>query len=150
MTINRIWHGWTSKINADAYHALLCAEVFPGIEAQKIRGFRAITLLRRETNDEVEFVTNMIFDSISDVISFQGEYFERAYIPEAARKLLDRWDVFSQHYAVLEERRYPDGSFVSADATSATSSTICAAPTSSNAENRFDIATSPSDGQDKR
>ncbi|HUF45106.1 MAG TPA: hypothetical protein VMN43_07160 [Aestuariivirgaceae bacterium] len=28
--IARIWHGWTEPANADAYEALLRAEVFPG------------------------------------------------------------------------------------------------------------------------
>ena len=30
--IGRIWHGWTTQANADAYEALLKREILPGIE----------------------------------------------------------------------------------------------------------------------
>ena len=45
--IARIWHGWTSPGNADAYEALLKAEIFPGIAAKGVEGYRGIRLLRR-------------------------------------------------------------------------------------------------------
>ena len=48
MAIKRIWRGWTTKDNADAYEALLCDQVFPGIEARNIAGYRGIELLRRD------------------------------------------------------------------------------------------------------
>lgn len=35
MATKRIWHGWTTPENADAYQQLLHDEVFPGIEAKK-------------------------------------------------------------------------------------------------------------------
>jgi hypothetical protein len=35
MATKRIWHGWTTPENADAYQQLLHDEVFPGIEAEK-------------------------------------------------------------------------------------------------------------------
>lgn len=104
MTINRIWHGWTTLQNADTYQALLHREVFPGIEAKGIKGYCGITLLKRELPDEVEFVTIMTFDSIDDVIAFQGEDYAQCYVPDAARALLKRWDVRSAHYEVLERR----------------------------------------------
>jgi hypothetical protein len=53
--ICRIWHGWTTEANADAYERLLRSEVFPGILRRKISGFQTIDLLRRsmpEGNDE--------------------------------------------------------------------------------------------------
>jgi hypothetical protein len=104
MAINRIWHGWTTPENADTYQALLHREVFPGIEAKGINGYRGITLLRRELPDEVEFVTIMTFDSIDDVIAFQGEDYEQCYVPDAARDVLKRWDELSAHYEIIERR----------------------------------------------
>ena len=50
--IARIWHGWTSPENADAYEALLKAEIFPGIAAKGVEGYRGIRLLRRPMADE--------------------------------------------------------------------------------------------------
>ena len=102
LTIKRIWHGWTSPDNAEAYQALLHREVFPGIEAKDIGGYRGITLLRRVLPKEIEFVTIMTFDSIDDVIAFQGEDYEQCYVPESARTLLKRWEERSAHYEVIE------------------------------------------------
>ena len=54
--ISRIWHGWTAPENADAYEALLRAEILPRI-ARKNEGFASVHLLRRDAGGEVEFVT---------------------------------------------------------------------------------------------
>ena len=72
MTIKRVWHGWTTPENADKYQHLLHNEVFPGIEAKKIPGYRSIESFRRDKRDEVEFVTIITFDSLQNVIDFQG------------------------------------------------------------------------------
>ncbi len=52
MAIKRIWHGWTTKENADIYEDLLRNEVFPGIEKKNIPGYRRIELLRRDIGDD--------------------------------------------------------------------------------------------------
>lgn len=106
MTIKRVWHGWTTPANADAYEELLREEVFPGIEAKQIPGYRSIQLWRREHGNEVEFVTMMTFDSLQNVIDFQGENYERAYVPDAAQKVLKHWDNLSAHYETRESRNY--------------------------------------------
>ena len=98
--ICRLWHGWTTSANADAYERLLREEVFVGIASREIAGFRGIELLRRATDDDVEFVTLMWFESLDDVRQFAGEDHETAVVPEAARKLLRRFDATSAHYEV--------------------------------------------------
>ncbi len=106
MAIKRIWHGWTTPENAPRYEAVLRSEVFPSIEAKKIPGYRSIELLRRDHGDEVEFITIMTFDELQNLVDFQGEDYQRAYVPDAAQKVLKRWDETSQHYEVLEHRSY--------------------------------------------
>ena len=106
MTIKRVWHGWTTPENAAAYEKLLHDEVFPGIEAKQIPGYRSIELWRRDLADEVEFSTIMTFDSLQNVIDFQGKNYEQAYVPDAARKVLKRWDESSLHYETRETRNY--------------------------------------------
>jgi len=98
--ISRIWHGWTTPGNADAYEALLKEEVFTGIRNRQIAGFREIQLYRRSLGDEVEFVTVMWFDSLDAVRAFAGEDYEVAVVPAKARALLSRFDARSQHYEV--------------------------------------------------
>jgi antibiotic biosynthesis monooxygenase (ABM) superfamily enzyme len=102
--ISRIWHGWTTPVNADKYEALLKEEIFVGIENRQIPGFRSIQLLRREVGAEVEFVTIMSFDSLDAVREFVGEDYQAAVVPEKARTVLSRFDEESQHYEIRAER----------------------------------------------
>ncbi|MEJ2555369.1 MAG: antibiotic biosynthesis monooxygenase [Anaerolineae bacterium] len=101
--IIRIWHGWTTPQNADAYEALLKEEIFVGIGERRIRGYKGIELLRRDAGDEVEFVTIMRFDSLDAVREFAGEDYELAVVPTKARAILSRFDARSQHYEVRVE-----------------------------------------------
>ena len=103
--ISRIWRGWTTPANADAYENLLRTEIFHGIGNRKIEGYHGIQLLRREAGGEVEFVTIMAFDSLDAVRAFAGDDYEVAVVPPAARALLTRFDARSAHYEVREERR---------------------------------------------
>lgn len=106
MAIKRVWHGWTTIDNAEAYHQLLLNEVFPGIEHKRIEGYQGIELYRLNHEDEVEFVTIMTFESLQSVISFQGEDYTRCYVPEKAQQVLKRWDSHSAHFEALFEKRY--------------------------------------------
>jgi antibiotic biosynthesis monooxygenase (ABM) superfamily enzyme len=103
--ISRLWHGWTTPANADAYEALLKTEIFEGIRNRQIAGYRGIHLLRRDVGDEVEFVTIMWFDSIEAVRTFAGEDYEAAVVPPKARAVLSRFDARSQHYEVRVEMK---------------------------------------------
>jgi heme-degrading monooxygenase HmoA len=103
----RIWHGWTTAANADVYERLLREEIFPGIAAKGVAGYRGIQLLRRPVEaDEVEFATIMWFDSWEAVRQFAGEDYERAYVPPRAREVLARFDERSLHYEVRERLEY--------------------------------------------
>jgi hypothetical protein len=106
VAIKRIWHGWTTLENAEKYQNLLRDEVFPGIEAKNIQGYQSIELMRRHHQDEVEFITIMTFDSLQNVIDFQGEDYTRCYVPESAQMVLKRWDQVSSHYETIEYRKY--------------------------------------------
>ncbi len=99
--ISRVWHGWTSRKNADAYEELLRTEIFPGIAKRSIQGYRGIHLLRRDVDDGVEFVTIMWFDSLDAVRAFAGEDYEVAVVPAKARQLLSRFDSRSAHYQAI-------------------------------------------------
>ena len=105
--ISRIWHGWTTKENADIYEALLKSEIFVGIQERNISGFNGIHLLRRDQETEVEFITIMWFDTLEAVRSFAGEDYEVAVVPPKARAVLKRFDGRSQHYEVKAHRTAP-------------------------------------------
>jgi heme-degrading monooxygenase HmoA len=105
--ICRVWRGWATKANADAYEKVVRGEVIPGIEAMHIPGFESIDLIRREREDDVEFMTLMWFDSLDSVRGFTGEDYETAHVPPHAQAVLTSFDPRSAHYEVLDRRQQP-------------------------------------------
>ena len=88
--ISRIWHGWTTPANADAYEAMLRADVLPGIH--RVKGYHGAYLLRRTAGHEVEFVTITQFDDMDAVRGFAGADYEKAVIHPKAGKLLTHYE----------------------------------------------------------
>ena len=103
--ICRIWHGWTTRQNADSYETLLKEEIFLGILNRRISGFKGVQLLRRQVEEETEFITLMTFDSLESVREFAGQDYEQAVVPEKARAILSRFDQRSKHYEIKAERK---------------------------------------------
>ena len=100
--IIRIWHGWTTPDNADAYETLLNTTIVPGIMVKGIPGMEGLDILRRTDGDagEVEFITVMTFDGWPAVEAFAGPDRTGSVVPPAARDVLKRYDERSQHYVV--------------------------------------------------
>jgi hypothetical protein len=102
--ICRLWRGWTTPENAEAYQRIVHTEVIPRIEARRIPGFRQIDLMRRDLAGEVEFQTLMWFDSLDAIIAFIGEDYAVSHVPPAARAVLKRFDDRAAHYEVIDRR----------------------------------------------
>ena len=102
--ICRIWRGWTSPQNADAYERVVRGTVIPDIEATRGEGFRHIDLMRRAEGQEIEFVTIMWFDDIAAVKRFAGDDYEVSHVPAMARAVLAHFDARAAHYEVLDRR----------------------------------------------
>jgi len=99
--ITRIWKTWTTPSNAPAYEELLLTEMFSGIAARNIPGYRSISLGKRDVGDKIEFVTIMWFNSLEAVREFAGENYEVAVVPAKARALLSRFDAVSAHFQTV-------------------------------------------------
>lgn len=99
--ITRIWRGWTTAENADAYEKLLREEILPAITARLHSGYGGARLFRREVAEGVEFLTILTFDSLEAIRAFAGEDLEAAHVPAKARALLSRFDERAQHYAEM-------------------------------------------------
>ena len=96
--IARVWRGWTSIENADAYERLLREQVLPSLK--QIDGYRGGYILRQEGTDEVEFVVMNLFESLEAVRAFAGpEYTIPVFEPEA-RQLLSKIEPLARHYEV--------------------------------------------------
>ncbi len=101
--ISRIWHGWTTRQNADEYERIFKEETLIAIQSRNIIGFHGIQLLRREVGAETEFITIMRFESLEAVKQFAGQDHERAVVPPKAQAVLSRFDERSQHYEIIAE-----------------------------------------------
>jgi hypothetical protein len=102
--ICRLWRGWTSPENADAYQRIVHTEVIPAIEARKIAGFRHIDLMKRNLGGEIEFQTLMWFDSLDAIKAFMGEDYTVSHVPPEARAVLNSFDDRAAHYEIIDRR----------------------------------------------
>jgi len=98
--IARVWRGWTSAENADAYEKLLREVVYPGL--QKINGYHGGYIFRRSQDgqDETEFVTVNLFESLDAVKAFAGPDYDVPVFEPEARRLLSKVEPIARHYNV--------------------------------------------------
>ncbi|SRR5581483_727128 len=96
--IARHWRGWTRPENADKYEALLKTRVLP--ELKEIRGYRGGYVLRRDKDEESEFVVVNLFESLEAVREFAGPHYETPVFEPEAKRLLARFDQVASHYEV--------------------------------------------------
>jgi antibiotic biosynthesis monooxygenase (ABM) superfamily enzyme len=96
MAITRLWRGWTTPENADAYGHFLLAELFPAMRV--IPGFLGADVLRRDDGDEVAFVTLTRFDTLAAIRAFAGDDYETPVLEPTARALLTRHDERALHF----------------------------------------------------
>ena len=97
--IARLWKGWTTPENADAYERHLREDLLPGMR-QRIAGYQGGYVLRQDGPEEVEFVVLNLFDSLDAVRAFAGpDYTAAAFEPEA-RLLLSKVEPLARHYEV--------------------------------------------------
>jgi heme-degrading monooxygenase HmoA len=107
----RVWQGWTKRENAPIYDHYLQKELFPHLaEELKKRGFRGYQLLRRDREDETEFMTMLYFESLEQVRSFAGESYETPVISAKAHALLSHYAERAEHYEVSGFNQLPSAS----------------------------------------
>lgn len=104
--VARIWRGYTTPENADAYERFLKEEFMPYIETKKIPGYKRFELMRKKGSDEISFITIMWFESIEHIRNFAGDDYEKAVVHPKAQALLKRYDTVSEHYEVKHALEY--------------------------------------------
>lgn len=97
--IARVWRGWTSAAEADAYTDYL---VSTGMrESRATPGNRGTVVLRRAEGDRVAFTTITLWESLEAIVGFSGETGDAAvFYPEDERFLVDR-ELAVQHHEVV-------------------------------------------------
>jgi len=100
--IGRIWHGWTTHANADAFETFVRNEIWPAILARNIKGLHELQCLRLDRPGHTEFKTLLRFESIEAVQEFAGQDYTKAVVPPRARELLRRYDARAEHFEICE------------------------------------------------
>ncbi len=84
---------------ADEYVQHLRSETFP--ELSKLPGFITASILRRNTQQGIEFLIVTTWESIGAIEQFAGRDSEVAVVPERVRKMMLEYDRRARHYEVL-------------------------------------------------
>jgi len=106
--IARVWRGWTTHQNADAYETVLRTQTFPSAIAKDVGGLRELQALRLERLGETEFLAIVWFDDVDAVRAFAAargvaeDEHEKSVISQRAREVLRRYDFKVEHYEVKE------------------------------------------------
>ena len=102
--VARIWRGWTTIENADAYQSVVHGEVLPAILARSIPGLVGAHLMRADKieEEEVEFTTVIWFGSLDSVKNFMGDDYEKSHVPANARSVLKRYDSRAKHFHIID------------------------------------------------
>ena len=96
--IARVWRGWTKIQDADEYEKLLREKVYPDL--YKINGYNGGYILRKDNDDEVEFVTMNLFESMDAVKAFAGPDYEAPVFEPETRRLLSKVEPIARHYYI--------------------------------------------------
>lgn len=99
--ILRLWSGWTTAEQAQAYDQVLDSEVAPGIVERSLPGLERFEVWHRiaqERGDRHEFLTAMRFTDLAAVAEFTGGDPHASVVPARARAVLDSFDAHSRHY----------------------------------------------------
>ena len=97
--IARLWKGWTTPENADAYERHLREDLLPRLR-HRIAGYRGGYVLRQDGSAEVEFAVLNLFDSLDAVRAFAGPDYTVATFEPEARRLLSKVEPTARHYEV--------------------------------------------------
>ena len=101
--IIRTWKGWTTLENATIYEDMLINEVFPTVKKKGVDGLENVSISTMKKKHEMEFFLVLPFESLDAVKTFAGEDYEKAYIPDNAKRILLRYDEKAQHFELKEE-----------------------------------------------
>ena len=98
--IARVWRGWTTAADADAYAEYLLAT---GMKtARATPGNLGASFLRRIEGGRAEFMTVILWETLDAVRAFAGDDIERAvFFPKDDRFLIER-EMTVQHYEVFD------------------------------------------------
>ena len=98
--ISRQWRGLARRERADDYVEHLRTETFPEIE--RIPGFVAASILRRDVDRGVEFLIVTEWQSLDAIRKFAGADAETAVVPPKVHEMMIEYDRRVRHYEIAD------------------------------------------------
>jgi heme-degrading monooxygenase HmoA len=100
--IARIWRGWTSREDAEAYVRYMREVAAP--DSLGTPGNRGFSVLHRPDGDREEFLTISLWESLDVIKAFAGAHIDQAvFYPEDERYLVER-ELTVSHFEVATGR----------------------------------------------
>ena len=99
--IVRTWRCQAHTAQADAYYRYLTGTVFASLTT--IDGHRGAYLLRREFDDQVEFLAVTFWDSYEAIKQYAGDTLDTAVVKPEAQAMLSAYDTFVHHYTIAHD-----------------------------------------------
>jgi heme-degrading monooxygenase HmoA len=96
--IARTWRATATPEKAATYHRHFVTKVIPHLRT--IAGYQGASLLRRETDGDVEFLAVTLWDSVDSIRAFAGPDPTRAVVEPTAQALLTKFDLIVHNYEV--------------------------------------------------
>ena len=104
--IARVWRGWTSIDDADAYVDYLVATGMK--DSRATPGNRGVLVLRRAAGERVEFTTVTFWETLDSVDAFAGPDRDKAvFYPDDERFLVERECAVAHHEVVHTDLAVP-------------------------------------------
>ena len=97
--IARTWRATATPEKAATYHRHFVTKVVPHLRT--IAGYQGASLLRRETDGDVEFLAVTLWDSVHSIRAFAGPDPASAVVDPEAQALLSEFDVTVHNYQVV-------------------------------------------------
>ena len=97
--IERTWRGIANIETANQYIEHLKTDTFPKV--RQIPGNLGAKVLRRELNNQVEFLVVTTWTSMAAIVAFSGQDIEWAVVPEQAQSVLAEYDDTVKHYELI-------------------------------------------------
>jgi heme-degrading monooxygenase HmoA len=94
--IARVWRGIAAPETAYDYLEHLRHIIFP--ELSKIAGYRGASVMRRDSDEGVEFTVQTLWESLDAIRQFAGDQVETAVVAPAAQPLFRSYDHTVTHY----------------------------------------------------
>ncbi|MDC0000472.1 antibiotic biosynthesis monooxygenase [Porticoccaceae bacterium] len=98
--IERTWRGIANIETASQYIEHLKKHTFPKV--RKISGNLGAKVLKRDLNNQVEFLVVTTWTSMAAIKAFADRDIESAVVPEEAQAVLAEYDESVRHYELVD------------------------------------------------